>query len=254
MRIVLRCDPELAPYLPRPQAAHAVLPEWLRRMPPDAFSPTHGSAVRTVKKCPPFVDAMTHGFVMTLPCDVRVDDGVFSWDWDVPAPAAWMHPRSPLSFHVPEQVSGSPLFRPDQVVVKFNSFWTIELEAGWSLYATHPANRMDLPFRTLSGLVDADRYHDVGILFPALWVEPGFNGMLKRATPVAQCFPVRREALELSFETLDPQKVEAYDRLGRQLLSQNGVYRKRYRAPRSRGMTEALAQSLEIEPEPPAGG
>ena len=41
--------------------------------------------VRTVKQCPPFVDAMSHGFVIPLPCDIHVRDGVLSWDWDHPA-------------------------------------------------------------------------------------------------------------------------------------------------------------------------
>ena len=53
------------------------------------------------------------------------------------------------------------------VIVKFNSFWTIELEPGYSLFATHPVNRADLPFRLLTGLVDCDRFRDVGVLFPA---------------------------------------------------------------------------------------
>ena len=60
------------------------LPDWLREMPGAAFSDLHGRDVRTVKQCPPFVDAMRHGFVMRLPCDVTVADGRFSWDWDLP--------------------------------------------------------------------------------------------------------------------------------------------------------------------------
>ena len=55
--------------------------------------------------------------------------------------------------------------------MKFNSFWTIQLDAGWSLFATHPVNRDDLPFRLLSGLVDADRFYDGGINFPAVLAE-----------------------------------------------------------------------------------
>ena len=63
--------------------------------------------------------------------------------------------------------------------------------------------RLDLPSRLLSGLVDADRYHDVGILFPAVRADTGFRGMIPAGTPVAQCYPVRREALELSFVSMD---------------------------------------------------
>jgi len=251
MRIVFRCDPRLEPYLPRPQPARAALPDWLRHMPSTAFSETHGDDIRTVKHCPPFVDAMAHGFIVPLPCDIKVADGAISWDWDIPAPAAYMHPRSPISFHVPEQVAGTPLLNGDQVVVKFNSFWTVELPPGWSLFATHPVNRMDLPFRLLSGLVDADRYHDVGILFPALWQDSGFSGVLPRGTPVAQCFPVAREALELCVQTMDEAETRSYDEVGEALTTQRGVYRKRYRAAkRKSAVTEqGPAQGGGTEPE-----
>ena len=117
-------------------------------MPREAVSETHGGTVRTLKQCPPFVDAMSHGFVIGLPCDVAVSQGRLSWDWDLPPLALDEHPRSPLSFFVPAQSIGAPFHRADRVTVKFNCFWTIELEPGWSLYATHPVNRDDLPFRT----------------------------------------------------------------------------------------------------------
>ena len=234
MRIVFRCDPSLASHLPRPLPARVALPDWLRSMRTRAFSPTHGQEVRTVKQCPPFIDAMAYGFIMPLPCDVIVQDGALSWNWDVPTPSVLAHPRSPISFHVPEQVEGTPLHHADSMLVKFNSFWTIQLEPGWSLFATHPVNREDLPFRLLSGLVDADRFCDVGILFPAVWTNPGFNGTLPRGTPVAQCFAVPRAAPDLVFEPFSPDHCARYEATAEALLSGPGVYRRRFRARRSR--------------------
>jgi hypothetical protein len=58
MGIVFRCDPAIEPELMRPVAARAALPEWLRAMPRTAFSELHGQDLRTVKQCPPFVDAI----------------------------------------------------------------------------------------------------------------------------------------------------------------------------------------------------
>jgi len=248
MRIVFRCDPALAGLLPRPVPAREALPRWLSDMPRHVFSDTHGADVRTVKHCPPFIDAMSYGFVIPLPCDVTVNRGALSWDWDIPPPAAGMHPRSPISFHVPAQVVGTPLHAPGQVIVKFNSFWTVQLEPGWSLFAAHPANRADLPFRLLSGLVDADRFHDVGILFPAVWLDPGFEGVLPRGMPVAQCFAVPRAPMALVHETLDSTALARYDATARTLLSGPAVYRRQYRAPRSRTGGESVAETGEIEP------
>jgi hypothetical protein len=229
MKIVLRCDPALRELLPPPVPARQALPDWLRAMAPRTPSAMHGRPVRTVKQCPPFVDAMAHGFTVLLPCDVRVQDGRFSWHWALPPLATPNHPRAPLSFHVPEQLLGTPFHDARRAAIKFNSFWTIELEPGWSLFATHPLNRDDLPFRTLSGIVDADRFVDAGINFPALWTQPGFAGVLPRGTPVAQCFPVPRQPLSLEFESFTPAQSQRYGDTVAQVLAAPGLYRKRYR-------------------------
>ena len=210
------------------------------------FSELHETEVRTVKNCPPFVDAMAHGFTMPLPCDVTVEAGRLSWNWPIPELAARSHPRAPLAFHAPAQLEGSPFHQPGQVAIKFNCFWTIELEPGWSLFATHPVNRPDLPFHTLTGLVDADRFHDVGILFPALWVDRAFTGTLARGTPVAQCFPVPRQSLELTYETLTADDVARYDSTAAALLGGPGHYRKNLRAPRS-----AREDHVALDEDPP---
>lgn len=235
MAITFRCDPALFAHLPRPVPARQVLPDWLRAMPRAAFSAMHGEDLRTVKHCPPFVDAMSAGFVIPLPCDLTMEAGRITWNWDLPPLSARHHPRAPISFHSPAQVEGTPLWAPDQVVVKFNSFWTVELPEDWSLFAMHPANRLDLPFRLLSGLVDADRFRDVGILFPALWVDPAFTGTLPRGTPIAQCLAVPRAQPDLAFAPFTAEEAATYDATAERLLTESGVYRKDFRAPRSGG-------------------
>lgn len=188
-----------------------------------------GAAIRTVKQCPPFVDAMQAGFMMPLPCDLHYADGVFAWDWEAPEPSLADHPRAPINFHSAAQVVGAP-FGQDNLI-KFVGFWTIELPLGWSLLATHPLNRDDLPFRTLTGLVDADRFHDIGLLFPARWLDPATPCTLPRGTPIAQCIPILREPLQLDFGTVDGRAAEAFATVGEAVLAEPGVYRKRFRAP-----------------------
>ncbi len=267
MRIIFRCDPALVDYLPRPILARSTLPAWLKDMPAHSYSEIHGRSVRTVKQCPPFIDAMAHGFMVLLPCDIRVDRGTFSWNWPIPAPATPGHPRAPLSFHVPAQVADAPFAQKDQAVLKFNSFWTIELEEGWSLFATHPINRADLPFRLITGLVDSDRFHDGGINFPGVWTAPDFSGILPKGTPIAQCFSVPRSNDlnfpgvwtapdfsgilpkgtpiaqcfsvprsndQLEFEMLDAAHQAAYSKTVADVLSKPGLYRKQFRASRRR--------------------
>ena len=232
MQIIFRCDPALIHMLPRPVPAKQVLPDWLRAMPAKAFSDFHDREIRTVKQCPPFVDAMSYGFMILLPCDLRVEHGVFSWDWELPPLIVEEHPRSPISFHVPAQTSGAPFHQENSSTLKFNSFWTIELEAGWSLFATHPVNREDLPFRLLTGLVDSDRFTDAGINFPAVWTQAGFTGVLPKGTPIAQCFPVPRVTPSLVCESLTAEKAMRYTSIVSEVLSTPGIYRKRFRAKR----------------------
>lgn len=232
MNIVFRCDPALIDLLPRPEPAKAALPEWLRRMPPRVPSSVHDRSIRTVKQCPPFVDAMRHGFVLPLPCDVSVENGRFAWDWPLPPLAIAAHPRAPLSFHVPEQIAGSPLARGRQSAIKFNSFWTIALEPGWSLMVVHPIHRDDLPFRLVSGLVDADRFNTVGINFPAIWTDPNFRGVLPRGMPVAQCYPVPRESPSLVCEAMAQEHMHRYAAVAADIMAGPGVYRKRFRSKR----------------------
>jgi hypothetical protein len=123
-------------------------------------------------------------------------------------------------------------FDEDQFIIKFNNFWTIQLPPGYSVLVSHPINRDDLPFRALSGLVDCDRYHDAFVQFPARWVDPNFNGVLPKGTPVVQCVPVKRETWALQFENLtDADKKHVYD-TGFNVSSSIGLYRQQFRAPK----------------------
>ena len=94
--------------MPRPLPAILGLPEWFKTMPAEAFSAVMDTEQMTVKKCPPFIDAMTYGFLIPLVTDVRVEDGAFSWDFDLPSGPVTSYTRSPLDFHDNSQVAGPP--------------------------------------------------------------------------------------------------------------------------------------------------
>ena len=71
MTVAFRCPPELEPFLPRPMPAVLGLPDWFKAMPPKAFNPSLGEDSQTLKRCPPFIDAMTYGFLIPLPTDLK---------------------------------------------------------------------------------------------------------------------------------------------------------------------------------------
>jgi hypothetical protein len=82
--------------------------------------------------------------------------------------------------------------------------------------------------------VDADRFHDGGINFPALWSDSEFRGTLPRGTPVAQCFAVPRVTYDLITESFDEAHRQAYATTVAEVLAKPGVYRRQFRARRGR--------------------
>ena len=232
MKVVFRCFPEWEALLPKPGPASDALPEWLKSMPAAVHSDILGAEVRTAKQCVPFIDALSRGFLVPLAADVTVSDSNFSWSWDMPALSRSRITRAPISFHLGEQLAGTPLVDGDALAVKFNNFWTIETPPGHSLLITHPLNRSDLPFRTVAGIVDCDRYDHGFVHFPAQWTDHAFTGTLHRGTPVAQCFVLPRSATELVFETLRGEHAEIQRETHDAIAAEAGGYRRHYRARR----------------------
>jgi len=225
-----RCHPGLAALLPEPVPAAGALPDWLKSMPSEVTAPTLGGAsVRTLKHCPPIIDALSTGVLIPLATDITVAGDEMSWDWDPPILDDALISRAPLGLHVPEQVTGAPLRLATNVVVKFMNFWTLQVPEGWSLLFTHPLNREDLPFRTLSGVVDCDRFGDGYVHFPALWTDPAFEGVLPRGTPVAQVIAIPRKAQGLQIGQMTEEEIDRNRAVQRDLAGERGVYRRKFR-------------------------
>ncbi len=230
MTLIFRCPPELIGVLPPPIPAVQGLPDWFKALPQTAFNTITQAESQTIKRCPPFIDAMTYGFLIPLPCDLKVENGEFSWNFEVPTNNVDNFLRSPIAFHDPSQVAGTPFHDEDRFAIKFNNFWSIEAPPGHSIFFTHPVNRADLPFTTLTGLVDADLYHESRVHFPAHWHDLEFNGVLPKGTPVAQCLPVKRESWHARIEPLSDEEAARVREMAGALDREQGVYRRQFRA------------------------
>jgi hypothetical protein len=68
----------------------------------------------------------------------------------------------------------------DRFLIKFHNLWIIEAPDGYAVLFTHPFNRFDLPFTTLTGLVDCDRYHDNWIHFSSALARPELLGRIAK--------------------------------------------------------------------------
>src|SRR3546814_20334717 len=105
-------------------------------------------------------------------------------------------------------------------------------------------NRFDLPYRTITGLVDNDRYHDVFTHIPAVWIDPDFTGTLPAGTPIAQCVPIRRQTLELETAAMTPEELRVFLDATQSINENPGEYKRLYRVARLRAADDGLANGL----------
>ena len=192
--------PELA--LPEPFPASKSVPKWYKDIPLVAANEL------TIKKCVPFLDAFTAGYMIPLPVDVEFDKKSQSW-----SSGAGLNP---ISQHLLEQIQPGE-FDPalDTTPWKFNNNWYVKTPKGYSTLFIHPVNRTDLPFHALTGIVDTDR-HPVIINFPFL-VKEGFEGVIPAGTPMIQAIPFKRDAWEMSVR--DIKDVERQERFAWEIMN-----------------------------------
>jgi Family of unknown function (DUF6065) len=211
-----------------PVPAKVHLPEWFRKLP--AVDQTHVSATDnglTIKRCMPFLDAMTTGWIIPLAATVRLDirDGGKTVD------AGWEFDKVMVSNHNSYQAAGNPL--EPRPLCKFHNYWTVVTPPGWSCLFVPALNRAGAIFETLSGVVDTDTYQSL-IHFP--FVATGADGVhvLEKGTPIVQVIPFRRDFISAKAVVRAETEAEANlrEKIKRSTLAGEGWYRRSARAQR----------------------
>jgi hypothetical protein len=227
-RIRFLCSAEDEGVVAPPIPARAYLPDWFRRLPAvDETAASVNDTGLTIKRCMPFLDAMTTGWIIPLAATVRLDIR----DGGAQVEAGWDFDRTMVSEHGPHQVAGNPWgARPPR---KFHNFWTIETPPGWSCLFVNPLNRPNGVFEILSGVVDTDAYRSV-IHFPFFATGPDGLHVIEKGSPMVQVIPFRRDAVgiepEIRAETAEEKATR--QRILRNTRSETGWYRLRARARR----------------------
>ena len=147
----------------------------------------------TYKLCIPITDTITSGYTIVLPADILVknvgikDEYIPQITWlvhfpvlDVQSAKALANYPVPTGFH-------STFFR-------WNHDWQIKTPQGYSSFFMHPIHRHDLPFFTISGIVDTDKFPNK--LHLPFFIKNGFEGIIKEGTPIAQFLPFKRDNWE----------------------------------------------------------
>jgi hypothetical protein len=186
------------------EPASKFLPEWYRKSESQIKgTDTELSIYRpsvtnsTYKKCTPFLDAMTVGYIAFLTADIEVtqkpDGSPF---------IMWRTSRHIITEHNYEQWEGLPV--PEgyhMFVYKWHNQFGLKTPEGYSLLFTSPFNRFDLPFKTISGLVDTDEYN-LAVHFP-FFIKKGFTGIINKGTPICQIVPIKNDNWNRSIDEFD---------------------------------------------------
>jgi hypothetical protein len=165
------------------------IPEWYKQIPRwknnEIFDIDNGFNI-TVKHCMPFLDSLTTGYMIVLPNDLYVknNNGSPFITWN----GASFPPKSR------NEVADSNLVptghHPTEFTWQTGVANTIPL--GYSMLLTHPINRHDLPFTTLTGIVDGGLVMGPTGSIP-FYIKNGFEGIIPQGTPIAQLIPFRQE-------------------------------------------------------------
>lgn len=191
-------DPNLEGVFPSPVPAIKKAPDFYK-----AIHPQNGSKpdTSTVKRCIPFLDALSAGFIIPLWADLYVvaKDGElqFSFPRHMPMPNS-------MDSHTYNQVPGHPLAeRPyGKDFIKFINPWVVETPPGYSCLFTAPLNHLETRFKILDGAVDTDTYH-ASVNFPFLWTGGDGEFFIPKGTPLVQVIPYKREAFTLEVGVTD---------------------------------------------------
>ena len=192
---ILKYESTLKEYPDTIVPSKSVIPEWYRKIPKwannEIFTMDEG-VNQTVKQCMPFLDALSCGYVATLPYDLVVkvkEDGSPYIVWNdeltnTPNTPGW-RPKIAHENIVPKG------YYPTEYT--WNSCVSFEVPSGYNMLITHPLNRHDLPFLTLTGIIEGNFTVQPHGSLP-FYIREGFEGLIRQGTPIFQIIPFRVES------------------------------------------------------------
>lgn len=220
------CAKEDLGVIAEPRPAKEIMPDWWKKLPAvdtSALSPHNNG--QTVKRCMPFLDAMTLGYILPLAATVRIEVSENGQRLD----AGWDFDRPMLTFHGKQQVAGHhQLPRPP---AKFHNYWNIRTPKGWSCLFVPLINRENAMFEIAAGVVDTDTYHSL-IHFPFFPTAPDGRYTLERNLPMVQVIPFKRAEGRAVIRAETSEEEAVRTKILRQTQVSDGWYRLHARAKR----------------------
>lgn len=187
--------------LPIPQPASKFIPQWYKNTPPIKDKEL------TAKRCVPLIDAFSFGYILVTPCNLYVStlengEKIISEDLNIGDHFVTQHLKLQVDlFEIDKSFNDQPF--------KFINFFNIATPRGYSCLFVHPINRTDLPFYTLTGVVDTDK-HPVPTNFP-FFIKQDFEGLIPVGTPIVQIIPFKRKNWNVKIEKNPKMLINHYE-------------------------------------------
>lgn len=179
---------------PDPSKKH--VPNWFsssNRFWVDEFgnTPEHsfGGKVLSFKACPALVDIFIMGYMLKTPCNIYVykENGMLKHKTENGFEDFCGARPKMDGFPTPEGYAEDHFhWYPN---------WMPQLPEGYSALYVNPLNRFDLPFLTVSGLIDNDDMDTPGLM--PFFIKKNFEGLIPAGTPYVQIIPFKREDWEM---------------------------------------------------------
>lgn len=195
---------EAEKFVEPPIPASKGVPSWYKQIP--AFEENkiqfqdNGQVNSTVKICMPFADTLKFGYLQNTWQETsffKTESGNLSIS----------SPTTPQIFDARKSSYMPKSFFENYYNAEFvwKMQWFPKLPKGYSVLITHPLNRDDLPFKTLTGIIDADDYfHSNPGNLPFL-LKKGFTGIIPTGTPMYQIIPFKRENWQAQKESFNSE-------------------------------------------------
>jgi hypothetical protein len=206
--------PEIMANVPPPRPAKLYIPDWYKKLPKFENNKfkikilENGSvqANATAKSCMPFMDSLMMGYIQETWCDIYIEN--------LNGEIKYAYANNPEIMSVRDRVSIEGLSSNDFYPVEFvwRQPWVPKVPKGYSVIYTHPLNRIDLPFYSLSGVIDNDSYVNETAGNHPFFIKNGFTGIIPTGTPMFQIIPIKRESW--SNKISEPDKNYKYNKGG----------------------------------------
>lgn len=147
---------------------------------PDWYKNEDSSLV--LKRCMPFIDGFMSGYIATTLEDITIEQ-IDNEPVVVSSDIVSTRDNSSIG------LMPIPLGCSNKQFI-WNSPYIIKTPENYSIFISHPINRYDLPFITLSAVVDSDSIMPKGNI--PFFIKEGFSGVIPKGTPMFQFFPFLR--------------------------------------------------------------